>query len=187
MPWTSPLRTNARSTFTRRPFAPGRLRVFLLLAAACLLGGCSAENSGVEFTPLAGETAESQWEVHIVDGDKDTQLTAAMAVSVARPGDARLYLMLPFGQTLGKCVLSGGRADCEAAAPGVGPLLQRAAAPLAKIVEADAESGGEGMFSEEVAPPRKLRGRGWRCTVEDGWLLYREDKAKWTLRLKRMK
>lgn len=186
MPLTLRLRSKVFSTPDRHRLASACLMIFALLAAACLLGGCSAQN-GVEFTPLTGETAESQWELHLMDGDNDTQLTAAMAVSMANPDEARLYLMLPFGQTLGKCVLSGGKADCEASAPGVGPLLQKAAGPMARILAADAGAEDGGMFADEIAQPKKLRGRGWRCEAEDEWLIYREDKAKWTLRLKRTK
>lgn len=183
------------TTHSHRPASPARngrpivrvcLALFFALTTAGIFCGC-ASGDKAEFTPLEGETTESQWEMRLVDGGNDTQLTGAMAVSARRPDEARLYVMLPFGQTLGKCVLSGGRADCDPAAPGVAPLLQKAAGAMAKILAADADVGGEGMFAEGIGRPKELRGRGWRCRAEDDWSVYREDGAPWTLRLKRMK
>lgn len=167
---------------------PASVRAALAFAAAVLaiLGGCSAPEE-VEFTPLKGERAESQWEMHLLDSGNDTPLTGAMAASVANPGEGRLYVMLPMGQTLGKCVLSGGRASCEPTVPQTAPLLRRAADPMAKMLEAAAERGDAGMFGLGASLPRSLQGRGWRCDAEGDWLVYREDRAKWTLRLKRIK
>lgn len=160
----------------------------LSLAAALsgALGGCASRKQ-VEFTPLKGERAESQWEIRLVDGDNDTPLTGAMAVSIAAPDEGRLYVMLSMGQTLGKCVLSGGETFCEPSVPGVAPLLQKAATPMARILQASSSQENTGMFRAGISTPHALQGRGWRCDVDGDWLVYREDRAKWTLRLRRIK
>lgn len=165
----------------------GRALLTLLLSASiAALGGCSPQET-VEFAPLRGERSESQWELSIVDGGNDTPLSAAMAVSDAQPGEGRLYLMSPFGQTLGKCTLSNGEARCGPSVPGVAPLLQKASIPMARMLATEAASGGAGMFGAGALQPSALRGDGWRCERDGDWLVYREDGKKWALRLKRIK
>lgn len=148
-------------------------RLFLAIALCCMLCGC-ASTKRTAFTPLTGGSGESQWELRLADGGGETPLTGALAASTDTPGEGRLYVMLSMGQTLGKCVLSGGGAFCEPSVPGTAPLLQKIATPMARIL------------LEGMSPPRALRGRGWRCDVDGDWLVYREERAKWTLRLRRI-
>lgn len=179
------LRTVSPPAFVRT-----RIHAFLTLlfaASVASLGGCSPPQETVEFAPLTGERSESQWELRVVDGGDETPLSAAMAASDTQPGEGRLYLMSPFGQTLGKCTLSNGEAQCGPSVPGVAPLLQRASIPMARMLAAEAARGGAGMFGSGASQPRALRGDGWRCERDGDWLVYREDGKKWTLRLKRIK
>lgn len=153
---------------------------FALALALALAAGCDMPPGAVAFTPLEGEKAESQWDIRIMDGGVGASLTGAMAVSVANPDEARLYLMLPMGQTVGRCVLSGGKASCEASVPESDALVRRAAEPMAKMLSVFA------LHGDDVGP-QHLRGPGWRCELASDALVYREDGAKWTVRIRRTK
>lgn len=163
-----------------------RLTAAILLTAAVLAGGCCGRKAADVPAPT-GETVESQWEMRLEDGGTVLEFTGAAAVAVAPPHAGRIYILLPFGQTLAKCGLDKGRAVCDTP-PGAGPLARKTAEPLARLAAEDFRGGSPRLFGAEApAVPPTLGARGWKTSVDGQWLTYEEDGAAWRLKLKRSK
>jgi hypothetical protein len=122
----------------------------------------------------------------LVEGGSALSFTGAMAVGLNQPHDGRLYIVTPYGQTLAKCSLSGGKAACESA-PGTGALAGKTAVPMSRLAEADFAGGQPAAFASSPQPPIALRGKGWRAEPDGEWFVYQEDKVGWRLKLKRIK